>query len=75
MPKEPQKDLHSITLDLTPEAFAELEELKEKCKKPSHGETIRAGLKMLQWLFENSENGNEIFVKKGNKLVKIEIDI
>ncbi len=64
-------DLHRIQFNFTKEALEELDELKESAFAPSRAEVIRWGLRLVQWVIEQSRNGTKIIIEKDGALREV----
>lgn len=68
---EEEKKKFRVQLDFSEEAFAELNDLREKFKASSRAEVIRNALGLMKWLYrQKKEEDGVILVEKRGRVVE-----
>ncbi len=67
--------MRRLNLELSEEAYQNLETLRKELKKPSKAEVIRSGMALLDLMQSEKKNGNSIGIigKNGEASTKIAI--
>lgn len=66
-------DTHKVQFQFTSAALTALDALQKRIDAPSRSETIRYGLRVLDWIVEELDKGNKICLETENGIEKIMI--
>ncbi len=66
---------HRLPLEFSPEAWDRLQEIKELIKSKSNAATIREGLRVLDWLVRQKNDGWELQLVKENTVRAVDLDL
>lgn len=64
-------DKYRVQLDLTPEAFEELEKLRKEVDASTRADAIRRAMRILRWTLDQISSGARILVDKDNELKEV----
>ncbi|MGN6154772.1 MAG: hypothetical protein ACTHN4_03455 [Sphingomicrobium sp.] len=62
-----------VQMDLPPKSVERLKRLQEYTEAVSYAEVMRNALRLYEALVIETENGNEVLIKRGDQIVRLPI--